>query len=335
MAIQTWPDVADRVRTDSGPVAYLHPYGFVVLRLLDTKFPGWQIRVHLWPDPQILHEIGKASSTIEQQVHAHGWDLKSRVLIGSITESTFELRSGSGALYEVSSAYGEGASVLEMVRTGVAAERSVTSERSVSSGLYEIPAGVYHSSTTTSEASATLVATATDHAFPSRVVAGGGETPQTLENLRLPVSNLPELLRTYDDLYAAENGDRDLWAAFVFIRDPGGNLLLVNTTRRPDLWQPVGGRGDSRDPDPRATALREVREETGLVAPLDSLESLLECERDLGRGRVHFFLLDLMERPVVDFEREEVLSGEWLTTEQALSRNLYPATRRAIHALPD
>jgi 8-oxo-dGTP pyrophosphatase MutT (NUDIX family) len=281
-----------------------------------------------------LHDRSELNATREQQVHAHGWDLKSRVLIGSITECTFDLTSGEGALYAVNSTYGEGASVLTLLETGVAGDLSATIERSVGSGLYEIRAGVYHSSATTSGPSATVVATATRHIGRSRVLTGLDAGRRTVENVRLPIVNLPDLLAPYDDLYAVENGDRDMWAAFVFILDSGGNLFLVNTTRRPDLWQPVGGRGDSRDPDPRATALREVLEETGLELPAESLTPLLECERDLGRGRVHFFTTQLAERPVVDLEREEVISGEWLTREQALSRKLYPATRRAMESLP-
>lgn len=51
-------------------------------------------------------------------------------------------------------------------------------------------------------------------------------------------------------------------AADVLIRDPGGNVLLVDPTYKPH-WDLPGGMVEANEP-PRAAAERELREELGL-----------------------------------------------------------------------
>lgn len=334
LAIQTWPDVLDRVVTDANLVSYEHPYGFVVLRLSETKFPGWQIRVHLWPEAKTLRERLARNGTFAQQVHAHGWDLMSSVLVGSIAENTYEMVPGGGALYCVESTYGVGSSVLKKQRTQVAPRQLTSSDRGPDDGTYSIHAGVFHSSQTVGPPAASLVATSTEHQGPSLVLVERDSGDELVENYRTEIQDdLDKTLVTFDRQYAVENSDRDLWASFVVLRDPEGKVLLVNPTRRPELWQPVGGRGDARDADPVATAVREVAEEVGLIVAGNDLVPLLESQRDLGRGRIYFFELPLETRPVLSLSAQEVIESVWLSRAEALEKALYPATRQAISLL--
>ncbi|MFZ9313704.1 MAG: dihydroneopterin triphosphate diphosphatase [Burkholderiaceae bacterium] len=56
-------------------------------------------------------------------------------------------------------------------------------------------------------------------------------------------------------------------SVLVVIHDPQGRVLLLERADRPGFWQSVTGSLDREDEAPSAAAVRELEEETGLIAP--------------------------------------------------------------------
>lgn len=81
--------------------------------------------------------------------------------------------------------------------------------------------------------------------------------------------------------------------------------------------------------DARWAARRELREEVGVEAPVERLEPALEvCLRWEGkRDHVEIFRYEPEEAPAVRPDNREVTEAVWLTPEEALARDLFPATR--------
>ncbi len=101
-------------------------------------------------------------------------------------------------------------------------------------------------------------------------------------------------------------------------------------------WQlPKGLVG--RDEEPEATALREVREETGLraemVTPLETIEYWYYARRGAGRVRfhkyVHFFLMRYLEGNVADHDHE-VEEARWVEIGEAARMLSFPSERKVL-----
>ncbi len=56
-------------------------------------------------------------------------------------------------------------------------------------------------------------------------------------------------------------------SVLVVIYDKEGQVLLLERADRPGFWQSVTGSLDHEDEPPLAAAVRELEEETGLIAP--------------------------------------------------------------------
>jgi len=70
--------------SSDGVAAYLHPNGFVKIRL--AARPGeWSVRLHHWNQ-----------SEDELHAHSHRWNFASRLLVGSLRAKTYELSPGDG-----------------------------------------------------------------------------------------------------------------------------------------------------------------------------------------------------------------------------------------------
>lgn len=122
-------------------------------------------------------------------------------------------------------------------------------------------------------------------------------------------------------------------AGGVVHRALGGvsEIVLVHR-RRPPLWALPKGTPDAGE-RLEETALREVREETGLQveieAPLGEIHYFFVRNRVRFRKTVHFFLMrpiggDLAEH---DHEFDEV---RWFQVEEALAIMTYPTEREVV-----
>ncbi|WP_369132007.1 NUDIX hydrolase [Modestobacter sp. I12A-02662] len=328
---QTWPDLRARLEGTTDLVAYDHPYGFVVCRLREDEIEGWQIRLHLWPSRGEMERVMARRGTLDQQVHAHGWRILSTVLIGSIEESRYVVspcESSETSLYRVESDYGSGTSRLALEAPAVGVRLASRSERGAHSGVIEIPRGEYHSSASLVAPSLTLVATEL-RGGSSFVVAPKGLGPMIV-NARRPVLDLAEQFAYFDEQYSAGVGDK--WAAFVFIvDDSSGKVLLVRSSRRPELWQPVGGRQEPGDLSPIRTVVREVDEEVGLSIAPDSLHPLLQQPRDVGDGKVFFWLTTVSDVSSLRLQESEILEARWVDVGDL---GAYPMYQGSLVALP-
>jgi 8-oxo-dGTP diphosphatase len=129
-------------------------------------------------------------------------------------------------------------------------------------------------------------------------------------------------------------------AAGCLIRDPAGRVLIVKASYRPD-WQFVGGTVD-RGEDAEQCAVRELQEETGLVAEAGPLLTVAWTHptEDLGHPAVHF-LFDFGTIPAdtpITLPAGELDDYRWVTVEEAhplLGPTRSPRLAAGLAALAD
>jgi 8-oxo-dGTP pyrophosphatase MutT (NUDIX family) len=126
----------------------------------------------------------------------------------------------------------------------------------------------------------------------------------------------------------AATGGRTTHAGGVVCRQQGEpQYLLVSPKAGGDEWVLPKGHiegGESED----AAAIREVREETGIVARV--IGSLPRVEFDIGgeRVRVRFFLMERMAQEVA----AEARRIGWFTYADALAALTHPESRSVLRA---
>ena len=136
-------------------------------------------------------------------------------------------------------------------------------------------------------------------------------------------------------------------SALVVIHTPDLDVLLLERADHPGYWQSVTG---SRDDDEqlRATAVREVREETGLDATqyvLTDWQQQNEYEiyekwrhryaPGVTHNTEHVFGLELPGQLAVQLSPREHLAYRWLPWQQAADEVFSPSNRAAILQLPE
>lgn len=79
-------------------------------------------------------------------------------------------------------------------------------------------------------------------------------------------------------------------------------------------------------------AVRELREEISLSVEKGSLTLALDHEHMWEGRKDHVVIFELFvdERPAIQVDNREVVRAEWLTPEEALSRNLFPPLRTIV-----
>jgi len=132
----------------------------------------------------------------------------------------------------------------------------------------------------------------------------------------------------------------------VVIHSADGQVLLIERADAPGFWQSVTGSQDANETLVQ-TAIREVREETGVDAtkyelvPWD-IENRYEIyERwrhryapGVTHNTEHVFGLRLPEPLPVTLAPDEHLHAVWLPWEQAAERCFSPSNSAAIRQLP-
>jgi len=137
-------------------------------------------------------------------------------------------------------------------------------------------------------------------------------------------------------------------SVLVVIHDPDLNVLLLERADRPGFWQSVTGSLDAPGEDLRAAALREVAEETGLVAQVDDLrdwqhstvfEIYGHWRARYGPGVTHntehTFSLAVPADTLPELAPREHLGFAWLPWQQAAAKCFSPSNREAILRLPE
>lgn len=112
----------------------------------------------------------------------------------------------------------------------------------------------------------------------------------------------------------------------------GARLLCIRNSYRRLLSLPAGGL--ARGERPIDAAVRELREEVGVVARVEELEYVGMIVTQLGatEDHAHFFELQIDERDELAFEvdRREVVWAGLLTPEVALARGVVDAVRQYL-----
>jgi 8-oxo-dGTP pyrophosphatase MutT (NUDIX family) len=204
--------------------------------------------------------------------------------------------------------------------------------RTSSDGLFDIPASRFHASRSASpDRTATLVATELAGEKSSYVVAPASNI--RLVNRRESVHVLDASLEELDDAYRGETAGGDLWASFVFLVNGRNEVLMLRSHRRPELWQPVGGRAEPLDKNPRMTAVREAFEEVNIRLSPDQLIPVGDLLRDVGTGRVYFWWTRTSDLEYFTVLGSEVSELRWVSLTAVDIIPTYPATAHILDQL--
>ena len=134
---------------------------------------------------------------------------------------------------------------------------------------------------------------------------------------------------------------------YTFAPSAGFSVLLLERADHPGYWQSVTGSRDG-DEQMRETAIREVREETGLDATQYALNDWQQQNEyeiyeqwrhryapGTTRNTEHVFGLELPGQLAVQLAPREHLNYQWLPWREAADKVFSPSNRAAILQLPE
>jgi dATP pyrophosphohydrolase len=135
-------------------------------------------------------------------------------------------------------------------------------------------------------------------------------------------------------------------SVLVVVHTAAGEVLLLERASRPGFWQSVTGSLDLRDEPLEAAARRELREETGLEAPLRQLrrwnvvytfEIFPQWRQRFVPGTTHntehVFSVELPARAPVALAPDEHVASLWLPWQDAAAKCFSWSNRDAIRML--
>lgn len=134
-------------------------------------------------------------------------------------------------------------------------------------------------------------------------------------------------------------------SVLVVIHSRAGRVLLLKRADLPDFWQAVTGAMRWDETDPCATAMREVREETGFAIGPSALRDLRLTQRfpiltqfrhryapGVVENVEHAFALELDDEITPTLSPTEHTAYTWLSIEEALHKVASWTNRDAILA---
>jgi dATP pyrophosphohydrolase len=136
-------------------------------------------------------------------------------------------------------------------------------------------------------------------------------------------------------------------SVLVVIHTPALDVLLLERAIRPGYWQSVTGSLEAPDEPLEQAAVREVREETGIVAAQAHLSrwNVINTFRIWGEwshrfvagtthNSEHVFSLEVAQRVPVTLAPEEHIAYLWLPWREAAQKCFSWSNREAIEMLP-
>ena len=137
-------------------------------------------------------------------------------------------------------------------------------------------------------------------------------------------------------------------SVLVVIHTPARDVLLINRTDAPGFWQSVTGSKDTVDESFEQTAIREVREETGIDCAIGRLADwgmenvydiypryLHRYAPGVTRNREHVFGLCVPAGTPVTLNPREHTAYRWLPWREAADACFSPSNAEAILMLPE
>ena len=137
-------------------------------------------------------------------------------------------------------------------------------------------------------------------------------------------------------------------SVLVVIHTPARDVLLINRTDAPGFWQSVTGSKDTVDESFEQTAIREVREETGIACAIGRLADwgmenvydiypryLHRYAPGVTRNREHVFGLCVPAGTPVTLNPREHTAYRWLPWREAADACFSPSNAEAILMLPE
>jgi dATP pyrophosphohydrolase len=137
-------------------------------------------------------------------------------------------------------------------------------------------------------------------------------------------------------------------SVLVVIHTPALDVLLINRADTPGRWQSVTGSKDTEDESFEETAIREVREETGIDAAIGRLADwnlenvyaiypsyLHRYAPGVWRNREHVFGLCVPAGTPVTLNPREHTAWQWLPYRQAADLCFSASNAEAILMLPE
>lgn len=136
-------------------------------------------------------------------------------------------------------------------------------------------------------------------------------------------------------------------SVLVIVHTPRLEVLLIERAARPGYWQSVTGSLERADEPLEEAAVRELREETGIVAAPDRLkrwnltytfEIYPEWRHRFAPGAdhnvEHVFSVEVPQRVPVILAPDEHTASQWLPWREAAERCFSWSNRDAIRLLP-
>ena len=130
----------------------------------------------------------------------------------------------------------------------------------------------------------------------------------------------------------------------VYTRD--GRVLLLRRADHPEFWQSVTGSMEWDDASPRASAARELREETGIHVPPGQLRDWQIAQRyvlfpqwrhkyapGVEENTEHFFSLELPAETAIRLSPGEHTEYRWVTFAEAVAQVFSWTNRDALQLL--
>jgi len=137
-------------------------------------------------------------------------------------------------------------------------------------------------------------------------------------------------------------------SVLVVIHTPALDVLMINRADAPGTWQCVTGSKDREDESFEETAVREVREETGIAAASGTLTDwnlenlydiyphyLYRYAPGVTRNLEHVFGLCVPAGTPVTLNPREHTAYRWLAWRQAADLCFSPSNAEAILMLPE
>jgi dihydroneopterin triphosphate diphosphatase len=145
---------------------------------------------------------------------------------------------------------------------------------------------------------------------------------------------------------AGEQGYKRPESVLVVVYTRDGQVLLLRRADHPEFWQSITGSMEWDDASPRATAARELREETGIDVPPGQLHDWQITQRyvlfpqwrhkyapGVGENTEHFFSLELPAQTAIRVSPGEHSEYRWLPFAEAVAQVFSWTNRDALQLL--